>query len=197
MVADVYVVEWHNGSVGNPDVTNVSTSGTTSRYSTMDAVNPNLSNPIVVPSTSTRTSFWKHHALNISGGTFTKIDNIRFYTDGNVSQWTLGTKGYVGVATLPSEPHGCPNSSYEPPHGVEGTEGYHILDNSSGHPVYNTSGNLSNVLNYSSGNALVIDNNSYGSAGYTYAVVTQVVVDNDATQGDQPDATFTLVWDEI
>ena len=198
IVATVKCVEWHNGSVGNPDYTNVSTAGQTSRYCTMDAVNPNTSNPIVVPSSSTRTSYWKHHSINFSGGTWTKIDNIKFYTDGNSSNWTYGSNGQVFIMNLSSgAPHGCPNNSYEPPHGVEGTEGYHIMNNASGHPVYNLSGYTVSVLNFSSGNAIVIDNNSYGSNGYSYAVVSQVQVDNDATQGEMADLTCTFQWDEI
>lgn len=199
MAATVSVCEWHNGSLGNPDYTNVSSSGQTSRYCTMDAVNPNTSNPMVIPASGQRYSYWKHHSLSITVAASTKIDNIRFYTDGNSSNWTMGTTSGVYVLNQSGgAPHGVLNDSYELPTGTEGTEGFQVMDNNSGHSIYNISGLLIDIENFSSGNPVDVDTNiSYSGTGKTLGIVSQIKIDDDATQGDMADLTATFMWDEI
>ena len=111
MVANVIVREVNGGKDGWPGTeTQVDgqgvNDGTDVRYCTTDAYNPGSNYPCVVPSSGTNYSYWKHHYLNISG-TFTKVNNIRWYTDGTIG-WTCGTDGGLFVGIRDSGDNGVP-----------------------------------------------------------------------------------------
>ena len=79
--------------------------GVTPDYDTVTAVrlnnadehDPVLTNPCVIPSAGYNYSFWKHLFLSLSG-TYTRINNVLFYTDGS-SGYNLGTGGDVFVVS--------------------------------------------------------------------------------------------------
>jgi len=170
------------------------------RYCTMDSNNPGDLNPCVIPTSNFNYSFWKHHRLYISGS-FTKINNIRWFTSGNVAtNWNLGTNGMlmVGLRDTPTLGHGCPVGSYQVAVGTVGTTGTSFMDGTSGHAYYKgQSASPGNADSYTSSAPLTIDSNDYTAEGGTYSVVTQAKIATNATQGDKPNETFTFRYDEI
>jgi hypothetical protein len=196
MVATVSVQEY-NGAA--PGVATVITQG---RYCTSDTYNPGLSNPCVVPTSGLNYSYWKTHNIAFSG-TFTQISNIRWYTSGSIATtWALGTDGYLAVGIKSTGDNGLPIASYEVAAGTLGTSGTWMDTSSSvGHSYYRTgSSNYAapaDADDYTSASTLLIDSGPYTSAGASKCVVTQVVIDTDATQGDKANETLTYRYDEI
>jgi len=197
MVATVKVNEI-NGAAGSKVYTPVGAGETVTyaRYCTADQVSPALNYPLPIPTSGFRYSYWKSHCLDLSG-TFTKINNIRWYTDGAIG-WTLGTNGEVRVGRRDSGDNGCPDASYEQATGTQGTTGNDMENATNGHGYYKGQTNPSDpAQNFTSGSPLTVDTSDYTSAGKTKHVVTQVKVASDATQGEQADETFTFMYDEI
>lgn len=188
MAATFQVVEL-NGA--GPDETVV----TTIRYCLADSVDPGTANPCVVPNSGLYYSWWKHHVVKFSGS-FTTISNIRWYSSGNPS-WSLGTNGKVVVGVRDTGDNGCPTANYEQAAG-SGNTGY-VLDNAtSGHDYYKDQTDPYNqVGDYTESAKLTVDSTEYSSAGRSHSVVTQVFIDDDATQGEKSDTTFYFLVDEV
>lgn len=208
MVATVIIEEANGGSDGSPsskvrvdgqgagDGGGIGV-GTDVRFSTTDAYNPLTTYPCIIPSSGQNYSYWKHLYLDISG-TFTTVNNIRFYTDGT-SGWTCGTGGGLYVGLRDSGDHGCPmDASYNVATGTQGTTGDWMDHGVNGHSYYNGQ-TISPALasDYTSGATLDIDSTSYSSADESDAVVLQVQLETNATQGTQTDETLTFLYDEI
>jgi hypothetical protein len=195
MVATVNVKEYNGVAPGTDTVI------TQGRYAAMDSYNPGLSNPCVVPSADLNYSYWKTHNVAFSGD-FTQISNIRWYTSGNVkTSWALGTDGGLFVAVKSTGDNGCPIASYAQAVGVQGTSGYPIDDVTNGHSYYKSgSPNHAVPVNadtYVSASTLLVDSGPYTTAASSKCVVTQVVIDTDATQGDKASESCTFRYDEI
>ncbi len=171
---------------------------TTGRYCTTDAYNPGDNNPCVVPSAGFHYSYWKHHRLNFSG-TFTKISNIRWFTSGSIkTNWTLGTGGMLQVAVRDTGDNGCPSANYAQAVGTQGTTGTNLKDASAGHAYYKSqTADPADADSYTSASPLTIDTTEYTSAGQSKSVVTQVKIATDAIQGDKPNESLTIRYDEI
>lgn len=193
MTATVVVEYWNGGSAGSP----TKTSASTFRFRTDDSpATINTTNSLVKPTSGQNYSYWVHVALAISG-TFTQVDNIRFYTDGTIS-WTLGSTGNVRIGTRDSGDEGCPVANYEPAAGTSGTTGYSLEDGTNGHDYYKSQSTpVTTATTFTSGSPATIDSTAHTSAESSKAVVLQVKIDNDATQGSQSSETFTLIYDEI
>ena len=185
-------VEIQEGNGSGPTWTAV----TSARYCTDDDYNPGTNNPIPIPTSGFNYSYWKSHCLAITGGTFTQISNIQWYPSD--FSWTLGTNGEVRVGQRDSGDHGCPDASYQQAAGTTGTTGYAIEDGTNGHAYYKDQTTpVASITTYSSSSKMTVDSGTYTSTGRTKHIVTQVKVDTDATQGEQPDITYTFTWDEI
>ena len=171
---------------------------TQGRYCTEDAYNPGDSNPCVVPSADFNYSYWKHHALDISGA-FTKINNIRWFTSGNIAaNWVLGTGGMLLVAVRDADDNGCPSGDYDQSTGVEGETGKYIKDAADGHAYYKAqTANPADADGYTSAASLTVDTSDYTVPAVSKYVVTQTKIGSDATQGDKPNETLTMRYDEI
>jgi len=174
---------------------------TQGRYCTMDSYNPGLSNPCVVPATGLNYSYWKTHNIAFSGD-FTQISNIRWYTSGAVrTNWALGTDGGLFVGVKSTGDNGMPTGSYDQADGVLGTSGYDMDDVTNGHTYYKsgTSNHAvpANADTYVAGSTLLVDSGPYTTAGSSKCVVTQVIIDTDATQGDKANETISWRYDEI
>lgn len=202
IVATVYVYEANGGTDGTPGTkTRVdgqgANDGTDVRYATTDAYNPVATYPCVIPSSGFYYSYWKHHYLNISG-TFTQVDNIRWYTDGAIG-WTLGTGGVLNVGVRDAGDNGCPmDTEYDVATGTQGTTGHGIEDVVDGHGYYNSqTTKVADASGYTSGSPLTVDTTVYTGADDSDAVVSQIKIDDDATQGTQTDETLTFMYDEI
>lgn len=169
------------------------------RFATMDAYNPVAQNPCVIPSSGDSYSFWKHIHLDIATGTgFTKINNIKFYSDGGIV-WTCGIGGGLFVGLRDAGDHGCPmDTEYDVATGTVGTTGDWMDDVTNGHGYYNgQTANPASVADYTDVATLTIDTTDYAAAGHTKSTVLQAKIHDDATQGDQATETLTWIYDEI
>jgi hypothetical protein len=200
MAATVVVVELNGGSNGSPgSFTTLNTNANgTSRYCNWD--NPciqSLANPCIVPNSNFGYSFWKHHALNLSG-TYTQVSNIRWYTDGAIA-WNYGTNANAGlrVGQRASGDNGCPTANYTLPGGTV-ANGANFYDASVGHPYFKSGVGATPTYaqNWLAGSPLTIDTGTYGpnASATSKAVVTQVWLSTDATQGVQTADTVTFIW---
>ena len=74
------------------------------RLKTADNSTVDLLNPIVKPASGSAWSFEKWLKLNVTGGTYTQISNIRVYTDGSngmgtgINLWAKATTTYATPA---------------------------------------------------------------------------------------------------
>ena len=202
MVAVVIVKEVNGGSDGTPgsknrvDGQNLN-DNTDVRFCTTDAHNPVATYPCIIPSADQNYSYWKHLCLDISG-TFTTVNNIRFYTDGTIG-WTCGTGGGLYVGLRDAGDNGCPmDASYNVATGTEGTTGDWMDHATNGHAYYKDQTVTPALAStYTSGSTLLIDSADYSGADESDAVVLQVQLETDATQGTQSDETLTFLYDEI
>lgn len=208
MVATVIIEEANGGSDGTPASKNRVDGqgagdgggvgvGTDVRFSTTDAYNPVATYPCIIPSAAQNYSYWKHLYLDISG-TFTTVNNIRFYTDGTIG-WTCGTGGGLYVGLRDTGDNGCPmDTSYNVATGTQGTTGDWMDHGTNGHAYYkDQTATPALASNYTSGSTLLIDSADHSSAVESDAVVLQVQLETDATQGTQADETLTFLYDEI
>jgi len=186
MVATVSVQEL-NG------ITPTYTDLTSARYCTMDSVAPGTANSIPIPAVGVNYSFWKHHVLAISGS-FTRVDNIRWYCDGAIG-WNYGTSGALYIGYRASGDIGCPLTNYYQASGTTGTTG---LLMTSGHQYYmQVSSGITLATSSVVGNPFIIDSTAHEIAEKSKAVVTQVAVSTNATQGTQTTESCTFRYDEI
>jgi len=206
MAATVTIYEANGGSDGAPgsktrvDGQNLGNGVDVDvRFCTEDAYNDVAAHPCIIPAAGSNYSYWKHLYLNIATGTgFTTVNNIRFYTDGTVG-WTCGTGGGLYVGLRDTGDNGAPmDASYEIATGVSGTSGHAIDDVTNGHTYYKDQTPATALAsNYTSGASLLIDSADYSVADESDAVVLNVKIATDATQGTQAAETLTFLYDEI
>jgi len=197
MVATVGIYQANGGSDGSPLSENEITTST--RLQTADQFAPaDLTYPVPIPASGWNYSYWIHVYLKITGGTFTKINNVKFWSDGSID-WTLGTGGELRVGNRDTGDIGCPMpTNYEVATGTQGETGHAIEDGVNGHTYYNGQTTpTQNVANFTSTNKATVDTTDHTTTGDCKAVVLQVKVGSDATQGEQPDETLYFSYDEI
>lgn len=199
MVATVYIEEANStGPIVHTRVDGqVLNDGTDVRFCTTDAVAPVAGNPCIIPGTAlTNYSYWKHLFLAIQDTSYTTINNVRFYTDGGIG-WNCGTGGGLFVANMATAVNGegCPmDGSYVQATGTGGTSGLEMIANH----TYYAAGSAVNASTYQAGTPLDVDLTDHSAAvSDCKAVVLQVVLKDDATQGTQTDETLTFIYDEI
>ena len=163
MPATVQIIE-KNGAGGTPTD---KTSGTV-RLKTADNSTVDLVAPIVKPASGSNWSFEKWLRLNITGGTFSQISNIKWYTDGSSGLGTginLWAKAVTAYAT--------------PALGTSST-GY------------------ANGFTYTSGAPLSLGAGPFTGTGEKgdHAVLLAEVA-STAAGGLTPSETITVAWDEI
>ena len=157
---------------------------------------PQITYPVPIPTSGFNYSYWKSVCLGITG-TFTKVDNIRHYSDGAIG-WNFGTNGELRRGNRDAGDQGCPDASYERALGTEGTTGYTIEDGTNGHDYYlGQTTPTANVGSDTAGSPATIDSDGLTSAGKTKHVVLQVKVDTNATSGVQTAETLTFKYDVI
>jgi hypothetical protein len=163
MAATVQIVE-KNGAGGTQTD---KTSGTI-RFKNADNSTVDTSNPMVKPGAGTDYSFEKWLRMNVSGGTYTEITNVKAYMDGSNG---LGT----GVALYAKAV-----ASYTTPAEATGTAGY------------------TDAFTYTSGSPLTLGAGPYTSTGEKADhLVMMLTVGTSASGGITPSETLTLAWDEI
>lgn len=163
MAATVQIVE-KNGAGGTQTD---KTSGTI-RFKNADNATVDTGNPMVKPGAGTDYSFEKWLRLNVTGGTYTEITNIKAYCDGSVSFGT-GVDVYAKAV-----------ASYATPAEATGTAGY------------------ANISTYTSGSPLSLGAGPYSSTGEKGDhLVMMMAVGTSSSGGVTPTETLTIGWDEI
>lgn len=162
------------------------------RFKTADDATIDNQNPIPIPTGAANNSFWKQIYLKVTGGTFTQIDNVKFYTDG--SGFGTGITTYVGNQ-MPTKNSGS-NAGYEVATGTTGTSGDEIVSGHSGISAKTdaftfTSGSPKSITISESGSLMD------ASGETTDYLVCQMEVANTAGPGNLADETWTYQYDEI
>ena len=187
-----------NGIGGSETYTDL----TSARYCTIDSAAPGTNNAIPIPTAGYNWSYWKTHALYMSG-TFTQLDNVRWYTDGTIG-WNLGTSGELFVGLCSGTDKGIWVSNligtthlYNQASGIPGMTGISMvsLATSGGHP---TVSGYAKASTYVVASPLQVDSVAHVTSGdRTKAIVTQISCATDATQGKQTSESVVFRYDEI
>lgn len=163
MAATVQIIE-KNGAGGTPTD---KTSGQI-RFKNADNATVDTANPMVKPGAGTDYSFEKWLRLNVTGGTYTEITNIKAYMDGANGLGTGVTLYAKAVA------------SYATPAEATGTAGY------------------TDAFTYTSGSPLSLGAGPYSSTGEKGDhLVMMLAVDTSASGGITSSETLTFSYDEI
>lgn len=163
MAATVQIVE-KNGAGG----TTTDKTGGTIRFKNADNATVDLNNPMVKPPSGSDWSWEKWLRMNVTGGTYTQITNVKFYSDGSSG---LGTGINIWAKAV---------ASYATP--AEGT----------------ASTGYANLFTYTSGASLSLGAGPFTSTGEKgdHAVLL-AEVQSTASGGLTATETVTLAWDEI
>ena len=162
------------------------------RFKTADDFVIDANNPIPIPTSGTNRSFWKHIFLQATGGTFTQIDNVKFFTDG--TGFPTGITVFIGDET-PVKNSGS-TAGYDQATGTVGTNGDELTTHTQ------ISGKLEAFGNFTSGTPKTVPISESGaiinaSGETTNYIVAQMDVASTASPGDLADETWTFQYDEI
>lgn len=163
MAATVQIVE-KNGAGGTQTD---KTSGTI-RFKNADNSTVDLVNPMVKPPSGNDYSFEKWLRMNVSGGTYSQITNVRAYSDGSNGMGT-GVEVYAKAV-----------ASFATPAEATSITGY------------------TNFFTYTSGSPLTLGAGPFTSTGEKADhLVMMLRIDNTCSGGVTPTETLTMAWDEI
>lgn len=138
------------------------------RFKNADNATVDLNNPMVKPPSGTDYSFEKWLRLNVTGGTYSQITNIKAYSDGANGLGT-GVGLYAKAVT-----------SFATPAEATATTGY------------------TDFFTYTSGSALSLGAGPYTSTGEKGDHLVMIAtVASTASGGLTPSETLTISWDEI
>jgi hypothetical protein len=177
MAATVTVRRWTGAGPTKTDIT----AGTT-RASTSDSPTPGSNDPIPIPPSGSKFSYWVTTRLSADSSPAGTINNIKWYTD--------GANGFgTGVTCV-----GAAGSSYVQATGSQGDSGTELLQ--ANHAGLDEA--PANVFTFTSGSPKSltgsIDNPDTGDFGQFW--VFQIQVDSTAAPGLTPSETFTFKYDE-
>ena len=191
MVAEVAVFTDYGGSDGNPSIEeNISSNSPVNlRFKTADNNTVDSIDEIPIPSSGTNRSYWKHVYLKVVGGIFSRISNIKFYTNG--TNYGSGITINVGNETPAKD------SGYVIANGTRGTTGDEMVASHGG-----ISGKTEIFGNYTSGSPKSISISESGSLidsvnETTDYLVFQMDIDNTVTKTDLSNKTWTIQYDEV
>ena len=163
MPATVQLIE-KNGAGG----TATDKTGGSVRFKNADNSTVDLVNPMVKPASGSDWSFQKWLRMNITGGTFTQITNVKAYTDGVNG---LGTGINLWAKAV---------AAYATPAEETASTGY------------------ANAFTFTSGAALTLGAGPFtGTGEKADHLVLACEVTSAASGGLTPSETLTLAWDEI
>ncbi len=166
MAATMQIVERH-GPTATPADTQKDSS--TVRFKNADNATVDNANPMVVPTAGQDYSYEKWLALKVTAGTYTLLDNPKFYTDGAkgwAAQVKLWAKKVAAYAT-PTEP--------------ASTAGF------------------TDAFTYTAGTPLTLGaaTKTTGTGIFGSHAVLMLEVETGASQGALAGETATFAWDEI
>jgi hypothetical protein len=164
MAATVQLIE-KNGAGG----TGTDKTSGNIRFKNADNATVDLNNPLVVPSSAGFDySFEKWLRLNVTGGTYSQITNVRAYSDGSNGMGT-GVEVYAKA-----------ESSYATPAEATATTGY------------------TNFFTYTSGSSLSLGAGPFTSTGEKGDHLVMMARCSEAASGGLTSSeTLTVAWDEI
>lgn len=157
------------------------------RFKLADNATIDSNNPPVIPSGADVYSYWKQIHFECTGGTFTTLNNFKFYTSGS-NPWTGVDINVAGQ--FPTNNSGS-TAGYEVANSANNMNGEHSGVSS-----------VASVFSYTSGSALSFTCSEAGnvidaSGEMSNLVVLQMKISNTASPGDLSNATITLSYDEI
>lgn len=179
MAATVHVYV-HTGS--GPTDTNTDALGPPRvRLKTNDNHLIDTNDPIPIPTSGNKYSYWKSTTLWCSTSPTGTIDNIKLYTDGG--GFGTGIVTYVGDQTT---------ATYDQATGSSGDSGDEVVAN------HSQISSKTDVFSYTSGNVFAVSGSisNPNTGRISNYVVLQMKVDNTASPGDLTDETFTFRYDE-
>ncbi len=161
------------------------------RFKTADDPTIDANNPIPIPASGTKRSFWKHIFLQATAGPFTQIDNVKFFTDG--TGFGTGITVFVGNET-PTK-NSASTAGYDQATGMVGDDGdeltTHVNITAKTDAFTFTSGTPKTVSISEAGAIIDAVNET------TNYVIGQMDVASTAGPGDLPNETWTFQYDEI
>jgi len=161
------------------------------RFKTADDPTIDANNPIPIPASGTKRSFWKHIFLEVTAGPFTQIDNVKFFTDGT----GFGTGITTFVADETPTKNSASTAGYDQATGMVGDDGDELTTHTNVTAKTDaftfTSGTPKTVSISESGAIIDAVNET------TNYVIGQMDVASTAGPGDLPNETWTFQYDEI
>jgi len=151
------------------------------RLKTADDTTIDTNNPIPIPASGHKYSYWKAVTLWANTSPAGKIDNIKLYTDGG--GFGTGITTYVGVQTT---------ATYVQATGTPGDTGDEMVASNA------QISSRTDVFTYTSGAVFAVTGSiSNPTTGRTSNyVVLQMAVADTASPGDLANETFTFRYDE-
>ena len=192
MVATVAVFVDTTATPSDQDTTSLPNSPPNIRFKTADDFDIDANNPIPIPATGTKRSFWKSIFLKAIAGPFVQIDNVKFFTDG--AGFGTGIQVFVGNE-LPVRTS-ISTAGYVQAVGVVGDDGTELVAG------YTGITGKSDAFGFDTMTPKTITISETGSVidavgETTNYLVAQMDVDSTAGPGDLPNETWTFQYDEI
>ncbi len=174
MAATTDILEY-NGTSG-AEVGTSKSSGTI-RMQAADRYDDDTANPLVIPASDQIYSYQKFLSFTITGGSFTQITNVKFYTDG-ANGFSTGVKLW-GDSNASYATPAAPSTGDDPPH-------YSAVD-------------MTDAFTYTSGSPLTLGAGPYTTTGDKgdYLILVMEVESSATTSGSTGSETMTIGFDEI
>lgn len=164
----------------------------TIRFKTADDATIDTNNPIPIPTSGTKYSYWKQIYMKCATAPSTKVDNVRFYTDGG----GFGTGITVKVGDETPTKNSGSVAGYEVATGTPGDTGDEMVAAHAGltgsTDAFTFTSGSPKTLSISETDSLI---NAIGEM--TDYLIFQMEVISTATPGDKDNETMTIKYDEI
>jgi len=192
----VYVETGINASPVAVDTTNIQDAPPNIRFKTADDPTIDTNNPIPIPASGTKRSFWKHIFLKAVSGTFLKIDTIKFFTNG--PGFGTGITVFIGLET-PVRNSGS-TAGYDQATGIVGDDGDEMVAGTPNHDFISDKDDAFVDFTPSTPKTVTISeqDSEINAIGETSNyIVAQMDVDSTAGPGDLDNEIWTFQYDEI
>lgn len=149
--------------------------------------------PVPLPVAGTKYSYWVHLFLKVTGGVFTQVNNIKFFTAGGSLYGDAGVDLMVGTET--PEKNSGSTAGYDEAVGTEGDSGTEMT---SGHSGITATTNANLAITSAPKDVSISEaGGAIDAAGETSDyVVLQINVGTSAVRGLKSAATLTFRYDE-
>lgn len=184
MTATVSIRRW-TGSAGAPTKTDITAINTRANAEDNHST-AGTTNPVRIPTAGTNYSYWVSTRLSVDGGTFTLINNLRWYSDGANN---LGTGVGMNVAKASTGA----NAGYRQASGTAGTTGDEL--NGTNHTGLDEA--VASAFTFTSGSPKGLNGSASGTGDLGDFVVYQITVGTSAGPGATGTETLTWVYDEV